>query len=80
MCAKQVISLIETIKSVFFSRSVCSDDLQVSSRLALDDLHGNLMVNAEVVLQLTFKCVFIDDLHGNRPFLFVKKKFEKTYM
>ena len=29
MCAKQVISLVETMKLVFFSRSVRPDDLQV---------------------------------------------------
>ena len=46
----------------------------------LDDLHGSLLVNAKLVLQLTFKCVFRDDLHGSRPSFFVKKKFETTYM
>ena len=42
MCVKQVISLAETMKSVFFPRSVHPDDLPV----AVDDLHGSLMVNA----------------------------------
>ena len=36
MCTKQVISLVETMKLVFFSRSVRPDDFRVSS-LAIDD-------------------------------------------
>nr|VDD06465.1 unnamed protein product [Brassica oleracea] len=43
--------------SFFFSRSVCPDDFRVS-RLAVDDLHESLLVNA-----IDFKCVFLDDLH-----------------
>ncbi|WZZ85940.1 hypothetical protein YC2023_114519 [Brassica napus] len=45
LCAKQVISLVETMKLVFFSRSIRPDDFRVS-RLAVDDLHGSLLVNA----------------------------------
>ncbi|KAG5388412.1 hypothetical protein IGI04_029953 [Brassica rapa subsp. trilocularis] len=48
MCAKQVISLVETMKSVFFPRSVRPDNLHVS-RLAVDDLHGSLLVNADTI-------------------------------
>ncbi|KAG5411520.1 hypothetical protein IGI04_007839 [Brassica rapa subsp. trilocularis] len=44
LCAKQFISLVETIKLDFFSRSVRPYDFWVS-RLAVDDLHGNLLVN-----------------------------------
>ena len=50
MCVKQVISLTETMKSVFFPRSVHPDDLHV----AVDDLHGSLMVNAEVNFAIDF--------------------------
>ena len=53
LCAKQVISLVETMKSVFFSRSVRLDDFRIS-RLAVDDLHGSFLVNAEVSFAIGF--------------------------
>ncbi|KAG5383000.1 hypothetical protein IGI04_034470, partial [Brassica rapa subsp. trilocularis] len=31
-----------------------------------DDLHGSLLVNAYASF-MTFKCVFLDDLHRSRP-------------
>ena len=43
LCAKQVISLVKTMKSV----------LQVS-RLVVDDLHRSLLVNAEVSFAIDF--------------------------
>ena len=46
LCAKQVISMVETMKLVFF-RYVRPNDFRVS-RLAVDDLHGSLLVNADV--------------------------------
>ena len=52
LCAKQVISLVETMK-FFFSRFVRPDDLS-GSRLAVDDLHGSLMANAEVNFAIDF--------------------------
>ena len=52
MCAKQVISLVETMKLVF-SRYVRPDGLRIS-RLAVDDLHGSLLVNAEVSFAVDF--------------------------
>ena len=53
LCAKQVISLVETMKLVFFFRYVRSDDFRVI-RLAVDDLHGSLLVNAEVNFAIDF--------------------------
>ena len=53
MCAKQIISLVETMKSVFFSSYVCPDDLRVSL-LTVDDLYGSLLVNAEVSFAIDF--------------------------
>ncbi|KAG5389136.1 hypothetical protein IGI04_030677 [Brassica rapa subsp. trilocularis] len=55
MCVKQVISLAETMKSVFFPRSVHPDDLPV----AVDDLHGSLMM-------IYMEVVHLYDLHGSR--------------
>ena len=52
LCDKKVISLVETMKLVF-SRSVRPDDFRVS-RLAVDDLHGNLLVNTEVNFAIDF--------------------------
>ena len=63
MCAKQVISLVETMKSVFFP------DLFVQTTYM--EVFWSMQM---LILQLTFKCVFIDDLHGSRPSLFAKKK------
>ena len=53
ICAKQVISLVETMKSVFFSRSVRPDDFQVSL-LVVDDLHGSRLVDVEVSFVINF--------------------------
>ena len=53
LCAKQVISLVETLKLIFFSRSVRPDDFLVS-HLVVDDLHGSLVVNAEVSFAIDF--------------------------
>ncbi|KAF3541468.1 hypothetical protein F2Q69_00021288 [Brassica cretica] len=60
------------MKLVFFSRSVRPDDFRVS-RLAVDDLHGSLLVNAEVKINCNAnlngrlpRCR-PDDLRGSRP-------------
>ncbi|KAF2573353.1 hypothetical protein F2Q70_00004872 [Brassica cretica] len=61
MCAKQVISLVETMKLRFFPdlfvqttyRSVRPDDLQVSL-LAVDDLPGSRLVNPEDSFAINF--------------------------
>ena len=53
MCAKQFISLVETMKSVFFFKSARPDDFRVSL-LAIDDLHGSLLVNAYVSFAIDF--------------------------
>ncbi|KAG5389019.1 hypothetical protein IGI04_030560 [Brassica rapa subsp. trilocularis] len=76
MCDKKVISLVETMKSVF-PRFILPDDLQVSrlvvddfqvSRLAVNDLHGSLLVNAKTtnteVVRLT---TYIEAVHDFIP-------------
>ena len=51
LCAKQVITLVKIMKLVFFSRSVRPGDFRVSG---LDDLYGNLLVNADVSFAIDF--------------------------
>ena len=51
--AKQVISLVETMILIFFSRSVRPDDLHVSL-LVVDDLPGGRLVNAEASFAIDF--------------------------
>ena len=53
LCGKEVISLIETMKFVFFSDLFVQATYPVS-RLAVDDLHGSLMVNADVSFAIDF--------------------------
>ncbi|KAG5378042.1 hypothetical protein IGI04_025884 [Brassica rapa subsp. trilocularis] len=65
MCAKQVISLVETMKSIFFSRSVLPDDFWVNL-LVLDDLHGSFLVNTDA------KTTYMEVVH----LCLLKQKFE----
>ena len=53
LCVKHVILLVETMKLVFFSIFVRPHDFRVS-RVAVDDLHGSLLVNAEVSFGIDF--------------------------
>ena len=70
MCAKQVISLV-TMKSVFF--------FHIYSPGRLPTYIEVFWSMQMLVFQLTFKCIFRDDLHGSHLSLFVKKKIRDDF-
>ena len=73
MCAKQVISLVETMKLVFFPRFVCPHGCRRLTWKHSGQCRGYFC-------SWLLNVFFIDDLHGSRPSLFVKKKFETASM